>query len=317
MPWGRAIATTVTAAAVAGCIALAVAMSGAQGTPDAIPTTLPSISATYPHYAAPWQRAAGTAPVTVLPEGTPSAALSSSTPPAPSTPPPAPPPTRTSPAAPPAAPAPQRGGALPLGFGTGTATEVITVTAPYASSQTAVLQAWQAAPGGGWNQFGSPVTAWVGSDGMTQPTSESRSATPVGSFTLTQGFGALGNPGTPLPYTQTNGSYWWISQPGSLYNTMQSCWSNCQFNASSSLSNPNEHLYYETPFYNYAVVIDYNTPNAPGGVVQGAGSAFFLHVHPAGTGATAGCVAIDQSRLVQLMRWLNPAAHPRILIGVG
>jgi len=61
------------------------------------------------------------------------------------------------------------------------------------------------------------------------------------------------------------------------------------------------------------VVIDYNTRNAPGGVRQGAGSAFFLHVTDGS--ATAGCVAIPQSRLVPLMRWLTPAAHPRILIG--
>ncbi len=39
------------------------------------------------------------------------------------------------------------------------------------------------------------------------------------------------------------------------------------------------------------MVIDYNTANAPGGVRQGAGSAFFLHV---AVGApTEGCVAID------------------------
>ena len=74
---------------------------------------------------------------------------------------------------------------------------------------------------------------------------------------------------------------------------------------------PNEHLYYEQPYYNYAVVIDYN--RAP--VVQGAGSAFFLHVT---VGApTPGCVSIDEADLVALLRWLTPAGHPRILIGTG
>lgn len=33
--------------------------------------------------------------------------------------------------------------------------------------------------------------------------------------------------------------------------------------------------------------------------------------------ATAGCVAISQSKLISLMRWLRPSAHPRILIGVA
>jgi L,D-peptidoglycan transpeptidase YkuD (ErfK/YbiS/YcfS/YnhG family) len=70
-------------------------------------------------------------------------------------------------------------------------------------------------------------------------------------------------------------------------------------------------LYYETPYYNYAVVIDAN--RFP--VHQGAGSAFFLHVTDGK--ATAGCVAIPQATLVTLMKWLTPSTHPRILIGTA
>jgi L,D-peptidoglycan transpeptidase YkuD (ErfK/YbiS/YcfS/YnhG family) len=205
-----------------------------------------------------------------------------------------------------------RGRALPLRFRTGKATRVITVTARSHSSTTARLQAWTKAPGGGWLKHGTAVTAHVGADGLSTHPSESRSATPIGSYTLTRAFGRNANPGTGLHYFRTRPSDWWISQAGPLYNTHQRCASGCSFRRGS----PNEHLYYETPYYNYAVVIDYNTRNSPTGVVQGAGSAFFLHVHPAGTGATAGCVAIPQWKLVRLMRWLKPTAHPRILIGV-
>jgi L,D-peptidoglycan transpeptidase YkuD (ErfK/YbiS/YcfS/YnhG family) len=200
---------------------------------------------------------------------------------------------------------------LPLRYSTGTATRVITVTAHSSGSRTATLQAWTKAAGGGWRRYGTSVTAHVGSDGLSTHPSESRSATPIGSFTLTQAFGHHADPGTALPYIHTNSNDWWISQPGRLYNTHQRCSSGCSFTRGS----PNEHLYYETPYYNYAVVIDYNTRNAPGGVRQGAGSAFFLHVTDGA--ATAGCVAISQSKLVSLMRWLTPSAHPRILIGVS
>ena len=204
-----------------------------------------------------------------------------------------------------------RGHALPLGFGTGSATRVITVVANSHGSTTATLQAWTKAPGGGWFRYGSAVTAHVGADGLSSAPSEYRSATPIGSFTLTQAFGAYSNPGTALPYVHTNSHYWWISDVhSSQYNTMQYCHPGCSF-----AHDPNEHLYYERPYYNYAVVIDYNTRNAPGGVHVGAGSAFFLHVTDGS--ATAGCVAIPQSTLVPLMRWLTPAAHPRILIGVA
>jgi L,D-peptidoglycan transpeptidase YkuD (ErfK/YbiS/YcfS/YnhG family) len=204
------------------------------------------------------------------------------------------------------------GQSLPLRMRTGTATRVITVTARSTSSTTATLQAWTKAAGGGWFKHGGAVTAHVGSDGLSTHPSEWRSATPIGSFTLTLAFGRDANPGTGLRYIHTRPSDWWISQLGPLYNTHQRCSSGCAFTRGS----PNEHLYYETPYYNYAVVIDYNTRNSPTGVVQGAGSAFFLHVHPAGTGATAGCVSIPQWKLVRVMRWLIPTAHPRILIGV-
>jgi L,D-peptidoglycan transpeptidase YkuD (ErfK/YbiS/YcfS/YnhG family) len=208
------------------------------------------------------------------------------------------------------APAKPRGQSLPLRYSTGSATRVITVTAHSTRSTTATLQAWTKAAGGGWLKYGSALTAHVGSDGLSPHPSESRSATPIGSFTLTQAFGHDSDPGTSLPYFKTTSADWWISHPGKYYNTHQRCTSS---SCPSHPTSADEHLYYETPYYNYAVVIDYNTRNAPGGVRAGAGSAFFLHVtdgHP-----TAGCVAIPQSRLVTLMRWLSPTTHPRILIG--
>jgi L,D-peptidoglycan transpeptidase YkuD (ErfK/YbiS/YcfS/YnhG family) len=183
---------------------------------------------------------------------------------------------------------------------------VITVVAPSTGSTTATLQAWQKSARG-WSRYGSAVFAYVGSDGLSAHPSESISATPIGSFNLTQAFGRQPNPGTGLPYRQTTPADWWISQPGSLYNTLQHCSSGCAF----TQGDPNEHLYYMTPYYRYAVVIDYN--RYP--VVQGAGSAFFLHV--AAGAPTAGCVAIPEATLVNLLRWLTPAANPRILIGVA
>jgi L,D-peptidoglycan transpeptidase YkuD (ErfK/YbiS/YcfS/YnhG family) len=199
-----------------------------------------------------------------------------------------------------------RGQALPLRYRTGTATRVITVTARSTGSTTATLQAWTKASGGGWLRYGRAVTALIGADGMSTHASEYRSATPMGSFTLTQAFGRYADPGTSLHYFRTRPSDWWISQSGPLYNTHQRCSSGCRFRRGA----PNEHLYYETPFYNYAVVINYNTSPA----IYPRGSAFFLHVTDGNP--TAGCVAIGQPKLVTLLRWLRPTAHPRIVIGV-
>lgn len=198
---------------------------------------------------------------------------------------------------------------LPLNADTGSASQVITVVARSAAATTAQLREWTKVPGG-WQPVSATIPANLGSAGLTTHPSESLSATPIGSFTLTQSFGRNADPGTALPYLRTTPDDWWVSQSGPLYNTHQRCAGDCPFDTGAG--NPNEHLYYETPYYNYAVVIDYNTgPRA----VQGAGSAFFLHVT---TGApTQGCVAIPVDDLLPLMRWLNPAANPRILIGIG
>jgi L,D-peptidoglycan transpeptidase YkuD (ErfK/YbiS/YcfS/YnhG family) len=183
---------------------------------------------------------------------------------------------------------------------------VITVVAPSTGSTTAQLQAWAKAAGGGWLRHGSPVTAHVGSQGLSSHPSESLSATPIGSFTLTQAFGALADPGTPLPYFRTDAADWWVSDANSrYYNTHYRCSGSCPFDTGAG-----ENLRAAGSVYNYAVVIDYN--RFP--VRRGAGSAFFLHV--TNGVPTAGCVAIPQSRLVSLMQWLTPNAHPRIVIGV-
>ena len=201
-----------------------------------------------------------------------------------------------------------RGQALPLPFSTGSATRVITVVAPSTGSTTATLQAWSLASGGGWLRYGGAVLAHVGSQGLTTAPSESRSATPIGSFGLTQAFGSQADPGTPLPYFRTDGADWWVSDVNSpLYNQHARCWpGSCSFNTAVS-----ENLYQAGYVYSHAVVIDYNRFPAR----AGAGSAFFLHVTDGGP--TAGCVSIPAANLVSLMRWLSPNAHPRILIGVA
>jgi len=194
-------------------------------------------------------------------------------------------------------------------YGTGNATQIVTVTAPSSTSTTATLSAWKKV-GAGWVRVYGPVKAWVGVDGVGKA-SEYTSKTPAGSFTLTKAFGRLSNPGTRLSYFKTNSRDWWVGQSGRYYNTHQ----RCKAGQACPWHSPSEHLYYVTPYYNYAAVIDYNTRNAPGGVKQHAGSAFFFHVHPAGTGGTGGCVAIKQGQLVKILKWLNPARHPRIIIG--
>ncbi|WAX57258.1 hypothetical protein M6B22_00480 [Jatrophihabitans cynanchi] len=333
MSLGRIVSSLAATAAVAGCAVVAVGMSRAGSSKPAAeftdpvtapvttsepatPTFAPRIVATTPSSA----RASSAPPSSTHPAATHPAATHTvhAAPPtshASTSAAPPPKPTRHAPASttpaapkpPPAKPkpAPRRGIALPLQYSTGSATRVITVTASGTGNTTARLQAWYRAPGGGWLHYGAAVTAHIGADGMTRSPSEFRSATPMGSFTLTQAFGALSDPGTSLPYFRTTWADYWISSPGAFYNTHQRC-SSCGYD-----NGTNEQLRAAVPYYNYAVVI--NTPS--GAAAYPHGSAFFLHVTDGR--ATAGCVAIPQSKLVTLMRWLTPSTHPRILIGTA
>jgi len=157
--------------------------------------------------------------------------------------------------------------------------------------------------GGRWRRAFGPMPAKVGAQGFAAQVSERTTATPIGLFTLTEAFGTRPDPGAALPYRQASYGDVWVDDPGSPhYNTLQP--HDADFSRGSG-----ERLWRQTAAYPYAVVIDYNrSPVAPG-----AGSAFFLHATiPA---PSQGCVTIDRVRLVALLRWLRPVAHPRIALG--
>lgn len=184
-----------------------------------------------------------------------------------------------------------------------TSQRVVTVEATSAQSTTARLDLWQTSSTGGYWHAAGPYTAYVGELGIGHA-SEGSARTPAGVFTLTQAFGNQPNNGTTLPYFQAGPSDWWDGESGTpAYNT--------HVRQAASPGGASENLYSIGAVYAHAVVIDYN--RFP--VVTGAGSAFFLHV--TNGRPTAGCVALSAAALNTVMRWLTPASHPVISIGVG
>ena len=73
-----------------------------------------------------------------------------------------------------------------------------------------------------------------------------------------------------------------------------------------------EPLWTETTAYPYFAVIRFNTDPILGGA-SAPGSGIFLHSWVGG--ATQGCVALPESELLKVLRWLRPSAHPVIEIG--
>ena len=187
----------------------------------------------------------------------------------------------------------------------GGAGQAVVVTAAAPGATTATLTAYERTADGWRTAFG-PWTARVGTRGIAPPGAkrEGDGRTPSGVYGFDFLFGVAADPGVPFPYRRvTSRSIVWDDAPASpLYNT----WVDLDRQQAGVEPEP----MYVSPAYDHGAVIAYNTARTPG-----LGSAIFLHVS---TGApTAGCVSLPAGQLVQLLRWLDPARSPRIVIGTG
>jgi L,D-peptidoglycan transpeptidase YkuD (ErfK/YbiS/YcfS/YnhG family) len=180
-------------------------------------------------------------------------------------------------------------------------TQLLTVETGSPGATTGTLRAWNRV-GSGWRLALGPFAVRVGLNGVGAAR-EGSATTPSGTFPLTEAFGRMPNPGTAMPYFQSDVNDWWDGNSDSpTYNT--------HVRRSTSPGGASENLYRTGAVYDYAVNIGYNLQRVPG-----AGSAIFLHV--ANGSATAGCVSLDRDALVAVLRWMNPAANPHIMIGVA
>lgn len=156
----------------------------------------------------------------------------------------------------------------------------------------------------GWHEVLGPWPAVVGRNGFAPPDEkrEGDGRTPSGTFAFDFAFGILADPGAKLAYRQiTSSAIVWDDDPASpRYNE----WIDTAREAVGRDPEP----MYNPPVYNYGAVIAYNAQRTPG-----LGSAIFLHVSRGNP--TAGCVAVTQEQMVELLRWLDPTAHPRIVMG--
>ncbi|WP_369257518.1 L,D-transpeptidase family protein, partial [Geodermatophilus amargosae] len=179
--------------------------------------------------------------------------------------------------------------------------QLVTVETSSPGATTGVLRAWERGAGG-WRLVLGPIPAWVGSNGVGAAR-EGRATTPAGTFPLTEAFGRQADPGTDMPYFQSDTSDWWDGNSASpTYNS--------HVRRATSPGGASENLYRAGAVYDYAVNIGYNLDRVPD-----AGSAIFLHV--ANGAPTAGCVAIERGALQTLLRWLRPDARPHVMINVA
>jgi L,D-peptidoglycan transpeptidase YkuD (ErfK/YbiS/YcfS/YnhG family) len=175
----------------------------------------------------------------------------------------------------------------------GNATQVISVVGDGGSN--AKMDVFQRSAAG-WQPVAAGIPTHVGSAGLAAEAKSGYPATPMGIFALPFAFGTAPNPGGGLKYVQVGSNHWWNGDDNSpTFNTMQVCkQAQCPFDTAAS-----ENL--QIPQYKHAVVMGVNPNHVPG-----KGAAFFFHTTDGGP--TAGCVAIDDATLVQIIQWLRPGA---------
>ena len=179
----------------------------------------------------------------------------------------------------------------PDALDTAGASQVVLVE--YTGGSSATLSAYEKS-GGAWTRL-LQTSAYVGKNGIGK-TKEGDKKTPTGVYNLTTPFGNKPDPGAQMAYTEvTKYHYWCGSSKSEYYNTLVD-----SRVTGRSYTSSDEHLIDYGSVYNYCMFIDYNAEG-----VAGKGSCIFLHCKGKNP-YTAGCVAIDEASMKQIIRWARP-----------
>lgn len=176
-----------------------------------------------------------------------------------------------------------------------------------------------------WSATQNAVKANLGYGGLVpgNKRQQGTGTTPTGTYAFTSAFGIKSDPGTKLSYIKVDNNDAWTYNPKfpSTYNIFQTANKNW-----SSYGNYVEVLSTYRKQYNYVAVLDFNLP--AGKITKGAnginrtdqsantsrGGGIFLHVSN-GT-KTAGCIAISEGAMKEILEWLDPKKNPVIVIRV-
>ncbi len=126
---------------------------------------------------------------------------------------------------------------------------------------------------------------------------------PAGVFDLSKVFGVSQIPGITMPFIKTSRDLVCVDDARSrFYNRIvreipPKDWGSRE----NMLRRDNQ--------YRLGVVVEHNTPPAR----PGMGSCVFLHIAPPSGRGTAGCTAMTQTHLQEIVAWLDPGLHPLLI----
>ncbi len=132
---------------------------------------------------------------------------------------------------------------------------------------------------------------------------------PAGAFTLplVTGYAPADSVGTRLPYTQATPDLICIDDVRSEFYSLVVSLRETGLDPASLPSH--EDMLRNDDLYRLTVTVGHNLPEPVGG----AGSCIFLHLWNGPESFTAGCTAMEGSRMEEIVRWLDPRAKPVIV----
>ncbi len=133
--------------------------------------------------------------------------------------------------------------------------------------------------------------ALIGKNGLGK-TKEGDGKTPIGVFQFINAFGILENPGTKMVYVQVDESHYWVDDGASKYYNQFVSVDEVEQDWESA-----EHICEYEKSYHYVLATSYNVECIPG-----LGSAVFLHCMTDGAESTAGCIAIPEMYMKEILK---------------
>ncbi|OLN22927.1 hypothetical protein BTO30_07230 [Domibacillus antri] len=148
--------------------------------------------------------------------------------------------------------------------------------------------------------------AVTGKSGLSFTKKEGDGATPAGIYPIGNMFGTAAKPpGVKSKYTVSHKNHYWIDDVTSPdYNKW--VYYNRNPNKKWKSFERLKHV-----IYKHAIIIRYNENP----IIQNKGSAIFIHLWRNSSTPTAGCLALSEANLKTVMKWIDPAKTPKIIIG--
>lgn len=152
----------------------------------------------------------------------------------------------------------------------------------------------------------APAIAAEGDDPAIKPKREGDGKAPAGFFTLgsAMGYGSSTPQGATFPYRKIMPELRCVDDVQSAYynqiidsQTVRQDWKSAEV------------MKRKDDLYKWLLTVNYNTEP----IVKGRGSCIFIHVWRSKDKGTAGCTALPEGDLVQLMTWIKPELNPLLV----